>query len=60
VRQRLLGALVIDVRRIAPAPDLNIENLTELRTGFVCRSGHPLLKSGKPMFFKDIPKCQDF
>jgi DNA-binding transcriptional LysR family regulator len=54
LRQRSLDALVIDVRRIAPAPDLNIENLTELRTGFVCRSGHPLLKSGKPMFFKDI------
>jgi DNA-binding transcriptional LysR family regulator len=54
LRQRTLDALVIDVRRIAPAPDLAIENLTELRTGFVCRSGHPLLKTGKPMFFDDI------
>jgi len=54
LRQRSLDALVIDVRRIAPAPDLSIENLTELRTGFVCRSGHPLLKTGKPMFFDDI------
>jgi len=54
LRQRSLDALVIDVRRIAPAPDLNIENLTELRTGFVCRSGHPLLEIGKPMFFDDL------
>lgn len=54
LRQRTLDALVIDVRRIAPAPDLTIEHLAELRTGFVCRSGHPLLKSGKPMLFDDI------
>jgi DNA-binding transcriptional LysR family regulator len=54
LRQRSLDALVIDVRRIAPAPDLNIESLAELRTGFVCRTGHPLLKTGKPMFFDDI------
>jgi DNA-binding transcriptional LysR family regulator len=54
LRQRSLDALVIDVRRIAPAPDLAIESLSELRTGFVCRSGHPLLKTGKPMFFDDI------
>ena len=54
LRQRTLDALVIDIRRIAPAPDLAIEPLAELRAGFVCRSGHPLLKAGKPMFFDDI------
>jgi DNA-binding transcriptional LysR family regulator len=42
LRQRALDALVIDVRRIAPAPDLAIESINELRAGFVCRSGHPL------------------
>jgi len=30
------------VRRIAPAPDLRIEALGELRAGFICRAGHPL------------------
>ena len=54
LRQRSLDALVIDVRRIAPAPDLTIENLTELRAGFACRSGHPLLQTGGPVFFDDI------
>jgi DNA-binding transcriptional LysR family regulator len=54
LRQRTLDALVIDVRRIAPAPDLTIEHLSELRTGFVCRTGHPLLKTGKPVLFDDI------
>ena len=42
LRQRELDALVIDARRIAPAADLVIEPLTELRGGFVCRAGHPL------------------
>jgi DNA-binding transcriptional LysR family regulator len=54
LRQRTLDALVIDVRRIAPAPDLAIENLTELRAGFVCRSSHPLLQAGRPVSFEDI------
>lgn len=42
LRARQLDALVIDVRRIAPAPDLTIAALAELRGGFVCRAGHPL------------------
>ena len=54
LRQRTLDALVIDIRRIAPAPDLAIEQLAELRAGFICRSGHPLLKTGKPVLFDDI------
>ena len=54
LRQRTLDALVIDIRRIAPAPDLAIEQLAELRAGFVCRIGHPLLKTGKPMLFDDL------
>lgn len=42
LRARQLDALVIDVRRIAPAPDLLIEPLGELRAGLICRAGHPL------------------
>lgn len=54
LRQRTLDALVIDVRRIAPAPDLAIEYLTELRAGYVCRSGHPLLQAGRPVSFDEM------
>jgi DNA-binding transcriptional LysR family regulator len=54
LRQRTLDALVIDQRRIAPAPDLTIEFLTELRGGFVCRSGHPLRQLGRPVSFDEI------
>jgi DNA-binding transcriptional LysR family regulator len=42
LRSRALEAMVIDARRIAPAPDLRIEPLGEMRTGFVARTGHPL------------------
>jgi DNA-binding transcriptional LysR family regulator len=42
LRSRELEALVVDGRRIAPAPDLRIEPLGEMRTGFVCRADHPL------------------
>ena len=42
LRDRELDALVVDARRLAPAPDLVIEPLVELRGGFVCRAGHPL------------------
>ncbi len=42
LRAREVDALVVDVRRVAPAPDLVIEVLAEMRGGFVCRAGHPL------------------
>ncbi len=42
LRSRELEAMVVDARRIAPAPDLRIEPLGEMRTGFVCRADHPL------------------
>jgi DNA-binding transcriptional LysR family regulator len=42
LRARSLDALVIDVRRIAPASDLSIDHVVDLRACFVCRSGHPL------------------
>lgn len=42
LRARQLEALVVDARRVAPAPDLLIESLVELRGCFVCRADHPL------------------
>lgn len=53
LRARELDALVIDVRRIVPAPDLAIEDVVELRAGFVCRSGHPLLRRPR-VDFEDL------
>jgi DNA-binding transcriptional LysR family regulator len=42
LRSRELEAMVVDARRVSPAPDLRIEPLGEMRTGFVCRADHPL------------------
>lgn len=42
LRSRQLDAMVVDMRRVIPAADLNIESLVELRAGFVVRAKHPL------------------
>lgn len=42
LRSRQLDALVVDMRRVIPAADLNIESLAELKAGFVARANHPL------------------
>jgi len=42
LRSRQLDAMVVDMRRVIPTADLNIESLIELRAGFVVRAGHPL------------------
>ncbi|MDQ0586257.1 LysR family transcriptional regulator [Variovorax paradoxus] len=57
LRQRTLDALVIDTRGLVPAPDLRIERVSEMRAGFVCRRGHPLLaaaKKKKGVSFDDV------
>ncbi len=53
LRARELDALVVDVRRVTPAPDLHIEFLTQLPAGFVCRKEHPLAQS-RSISFEDL------
>ncbi|MBP6221592.1 MAG: LysR family transcriptional regulator [Limnohabitans sp.] len=43
LRERQLDALVVDVRRVDAAPDLKMAHIVEMRAGFVCRQGHPIL-----------------
>ena len=45
LRDRLLDALVVDVRRVVPAADLHIEGVTDAPASLVCRRGHPLLQN---------------
>lgn len=53
LRSRQLDAMVVDMRRVIPTTDLNIESLTELRAGWVVRAHHPLL--AKPtVAFSDV------
>lgn len=44
LRSRQLDAMVVDMRRVIPAADLNIESLVELEAGFVARASHPLAR----------------
>lgn len=44
LRSRQLDAMVVDMRRVIPATDLNIESLGELQAGVVVRSRHPLAR----------------
>lgn len=43
LRERSLDALVVDVRRVVPAPDLQVGPVFDMPAGFLCRAGHPLL-----------------
>lgn len=42
LRSREIDAMVVDMRRVLPAADLNIEALGELKANFIVRCGHPL------------------
>jgi DNA-binding transcriptional LysR family regulator len=53
LRSRQLDAMVVDMRRVIPAADLNIESLAELKAGFVARAHHPLA-SKKTLNLADV------
>ena len=42
LRSREIDAMVVDMRRVVPAPDLHIETMAQLRAGFIARKDHPL------------------
>lgn len=58
LRARNLDALVLTYRAVSPREDLHIDVLPTMRSGFVCRRGHPLLahRRGKPVRFDDLTR----
>jgi DNA-binding transcriptional LysR family regulator len=50
LRERLLDALILDVRSLQPSADLKVEALQEMTGAFMCRPGHPLAKKGGVTF----------
>ena len=54
LRTRRLDALVVDIRGIAPSADLRIEPVSQMRAGFICRSGHPLAALHRPPRFAEV------
>lgn len=44
LRERELDVLVVDARSLAPAPDLRVSSIVEMRGAFLVREGHPLTR----------------
>ncbi len=55
LRSRQLDAMVVDVRRVTPATDLNIASLVEVRAGFIVNAAHPLAVK-RSVSFQDITR----
>lgn len=56
LRQRVLDALVVDVRSLKPSSDLTTEVLYEMRGAFLCRRGHPLVRKRQGVTFSALQK----
>jgi DNA-binding transcriptional LysR family regulator len=50
LRERTVDALVIDIRSMRPATDLQVTEIGEMKGAFMCRKNHPLSKLGKVSF----------
>jgi DNA-binding transcriptional LysR family regulator len=50
LRERTLDALVVDLRSLVPADDLQVELARELRGAFMVRRGHPLARRRRVRF----------
>ena len=57
LRERLLDALILDIRSLQPSADLKVEAIHEMTGAFMCRSGHPLAKKNSVPFsmLRDYP-----
>jgi DNA-binding transcriptional LysR family regulator len=57
LRERLLDALILDIRSLEPSPDLKVDAVWEMAGAFLCRPGHPLAKKRSVPFalLRDYP-----
>lgn len=54
LRDRHLDAVVVDVRSVRPAADLQISKVFELGAGFLVRHDHPLCRLGRPVDLGEV------
>ena len=54
LRERTLDALVVDVRSLPPAADLQVDAVHEMRGAFMVRAGHPLARHQGVLRFADL------
>jgi DNA-binding transcriptional LysR family regulator len=50
LRERTVDALVIDLRSMRPAADLQVTEIGEMQGAFMCRKNHPLTRRSKVTF----------
>lgn len=50
LRERAVDALVIDLRSMRPAADLQVTEIGEMKGAFMCRKNHPLTRLSKVTF----------
>jgi DNA-binding transcriptional LysR family regulator len=57
LRDRVLDALILDIRSLQPAADLKVQAVQEMAGAFMCRRGHPLAKKRSVSFemLRDYP-----
>ena len=54
LRDRHLDAVIVDVRSVRPAADLQISKVFELGAGFLVRQDHPLCRLGRPVNLSEV------
>lgn len=54
LRAQSLDAVVVDVRSVRPAADLQIDQVFELDAGFLVRPDHPLAQRGRPVGIDEV------
>ena len=57
LRDRLLDALILDIRSLQPSADLKVDAIHEMAGAFMCRPDHPLAKKRSVSFsmLRDYP-----
>lgn len=54
LRAQRVDAIIVDIRAMRPAADLHVAQQVEMSASFMCRSGHPLGQSGRPVPFEAL------
>ncbi len=54
LREQHLDAMIVDIRAIRPAADLQVAETFELDAGFLARREHPLAQLNRPVSLEDV------
>jgi DNA-binding transcriptional LysR family regulator len=54
LRDRQLDSAIVDIRAMRPANDLVVTHQVEMAASFLCRPGHPLIRSAGKVTFEEV------